>query len=175
MIASLFKNLETKDKLFVNMLISQIGFLSLGVAGFIGASISTLVVLFLVFSGLIAWTNFIAMKQITGGINRFKKYFSDFLEFSTMKTNRIEKVSHPSSDEIGQMLKEINKAVDFFDKKLKDDMKVMGEIVITMDKVEQGIYGCRIHSNTANPMISTLKNTLNKMLETVDTNTTSYG
>jgi methyl-accepting chemotaxis protein len=49
-------------------------------------------------------------------------------------------------------------------------MKVLGEIVLTMDKVEQGIYGCRIHSNTKNPMISTLKTTLNKMLTTVDSN-----
>ena len=49
-------------------------------------------------------------------------------------------------------------------------MRVIGEIVLTMDKVEQGIYKCRIHSHTENPMIVTLKNTLNKMLEITEHN-----
>jgi methyl-accepting chemotaxis protein len=47
-------------------------------------------------------------------------------------------------------------------------MKVLGEIVITMDRVEQGIYNCRIKSKTSNPMITTLKNTINQMLDEVD-------
>jgi methyl-accepting chemotaxis protein len=47
-------------------------------------------------------------------------------------------------------------------------MNVLGEIVITLDKLEQGIYGCRIKSSTSNPMIATLKSTINKMLETLD-------
>jgi methyl-accepting chemotaxis protein len=55
-----------------------------------------------------------------------------------------------------------------FDKRVKADMGVLGEVVITLDKVEQGIYGCRIKSNTQNPTISTLKDTINKMLETLN-------
>ena len=47
-------------------------------------------------------------------------------------------------------------------------MKVIGEIVLTMDKVEQGIFKCRIKSETKNPMICTLKNTINKSLESLE-------
>ena len=44
-----------------------------------------------------------------------------------------------------------------FDKRTKDDMRVLGEIVLTADKVEQGIYKCRIKGDSDNPTISTLK------------------
>jgi methyl-accepting chemotaxis protein len=47
-------------------------------------------------------------------------------------------------------------------------MRVLGEIVLTADKVEQGIYKCRINSSSSNPTISTLKTTLNKMLTSID-------
>ncbi|MBD3829542.1 MAG: methyl-accepting chemotaxis protein [Arcobacter sp.] len=50
---------------------------------------------------------------------------------------------------------------------MKYDMRVLGEIVITMDRVEQGIYSSRITSETTNPMIMTLRNTINKMLDEV--------
>ena len=33
-----------------------------------------------------------------------------------------------------------------FDVKYKEDTKVIGEIVLTMDKMEQGIFRCRIKS-----------------------------
>ena len=69
------------------------------------------------------------------------------------------------------MLKEWNNEIKFFDNRNKDDMKVLGEIVLTADKVEQGIYKNRIKASTNNPMISTLRNTLNKMLDSLDDST----
>ena len=47
-------------------------------------------------------------------------------------------------------------------------MRVLGEIVLTADKVEKGIYNCKIKSESSNPTISTLKNTLNKMLSSIN-------
>ena len=49
-------------------------------------------------------------------------------------------------------------------------MKVMGEIILAADKVEQGIFTSRIKSSTSNPMIATLKNTFNKMISETDKN-----
>jgi len=109
-------------------------------------------------------------KIISGGLNKFKKSFAEFLEFITFKTNNFNKPAVYTNDEVADMLKLLNKTADEFDKKLKDDMRVIGEIVLTTDKVEQGIYMCRINSSTDNPMIVTLKNTINKMLDTVDKN-----
>jgi len=167
------KDLSTKQKLFLNMILSQIGFVILIILGYLISigkieSISTLFIAGAVVMSVIGYISYISMRRITGGITRYRKYFNDFLAYISMKTNRIEKAMFTSKDEIGEMLVEVNNAVDLFEHKLQEDMKVMGEVVLTMDKVEQGIYGCRIKSDTKNPMIKTLKDTINKMLITVD-------
>ena len=66
------------------------------------------------------------------------------------------------------MFREWNDEIRMIDRRNKDDMKVLGEIVLTADKVEQGIYKTRIKASSDNPTISTLKNTLNKMLVSLD-------
>ncbi|MEA3384361.1 MAG: Cache 3/Cache 2 fusion domain-containing protein, partial [Campylobacterota bacterium] len=122
----------------------------------------------LVLMTILATVSYIAMSQITTGIHKYRIYFNEFLNYVSMKQNKIEKVKNVGTDELSQMLLEVNDAVDMFEEKLQSDMKVMGEVVLTLDKVEQGVYGCRINTSTDNPMITTLKNTINKMLETVN-------
>ncbi|RXJ90262.1 chemotaxis protein, partial [Arcobacter sp. CECT 8983] len=117
----------------------------------------TLVLVFVIY--------FLFKKIVTGGLNKFKKSFAEFLDFISFKTNTFVKPAVYTNDEVGQMLVMLNETADIFDKKLKDDMRVIGEIVLTTDKVEQGIYKCRIHASSDNPMIVTLKNTINKMLD----------
>ena len=107
-------------------------------------------------------------RSIKNGIDDFVKYFNEFLSFITFKHNRIEKVISKNNDEFSKLTIQINNVVDEFDANFKDDMKVIGEIVLTMDKVEQGIFKCRIKSETKNPMICTLKNTINKSLESLE-------
>jgi methyl-accepting chemotaxis protein len=65
------------------------------------------------------------------------------------------------------MLKQWNELIKDTENRVEDDMKVLGETVLNLDKVEQGIYQCRIRSNTNNPMIDTLKNTINKMVDSI--------
>ena len=45
------------------------------------------------------------------------------------------------------------------------------KVVLTADKVEQGIYKTRIKAESSNPMISTLRITINKMLDSLDDST----
>ena len=120
-------------------------------------------------------------KLIDSNIRKFNEYFDDFLDFVTLKRNKLEKNSDKNDTEFSHMINSINKVVDEFDTKFKEDMKVIGEIVLTMDKVEQGIFKCRIKSRTKNPMINTLRNTINQSLESLENSmkdlqrvTTSY-
>jgi methyl-accepting chemotaxis protein len=119
---------------------------------------------------LIITTIYFFNKIVSAGLKKFRGSFELFLEFLSFKVNKFEKPSVYGNDEISQMLNMLNTAADYLDKKLKDDMRVIGEIVLTTDKVEQGIYKCRIHSDTDNPMLVTLKQTLNKMLEVTESN-----
>lgn len=108
---------------------------------------------------------FIIARGITKNIAKFISYFKEFLNFVTYKQNRIEKVEIKGNNEFSQMTHQINLVVDKFDSRFKDDMKVIGESVLIFDKLKKGIYNCRIKSNTTNPMINTLKVTIN---ETID-------
>ena len=66
------------------------------------------------------------------------------------------------------MTKDINSAIDEFDGKFKNDMRVIGESVLTFDKLKKGIFKCRVNSNSSNPMINTLKNTINDALDDLE-------
>ncbi|ADG93599.1 methyl-accepting chemotaxis sensory transducer with Cache sensor [Arcobacter nitrofigilis DSM 7299] len=109
-------------------------------------------------------------KMVKKPLERFKINFNNFLDFITMVSNKYIPDENTNSDEIGELTLLINETALEIDKKLKDDIRVMGEVVLTADKVEQGIYKCRIHGDSENPMILTLKNTLNKMLNILEKN-----
>ncbi len=102
--------------------------------------------------------------NVINKIALFKSSFVNFLDFVSFKTNKFKENENIPDDEIGDLLENLNNTAIEFDARLKEDMKVMGEIVLVTDKVEQGIYKCLIHSNTQNPMINTLKVTINKMI-----------
>ncbi|MFW3353129.1 methyl-accepting chemotaxis protein [Aliarcobacter butzleri] len=108
---------------------------------------------------------FIIARDITKNIDKFITYFKEFLDFITYKQNQIEKVETNGNNEFSQMTREINLVIDKFDRRFKDDMKVIGESVLVFDKLKKGTYNIRIRSNTTNPMINTLKVTIN---ETID-------
>ncbi len=107
-------------------------------------------------------------RSIKQGIDGFILYFDEFLNFITFKQNRINKVVTKNKSEFSKLINQINGVVDEFDEKFKNDMKVIGEIVLTMDKVEQGIFRCRVKSKTTNPMITTLRNTINQSLDSLE-------
>ena len=169
----MFKNMDTKNKLFLNMLIAQIGFATITtVAIFSDSKIGALIIVNVAFAIIIAYTNFAAMQRITGGIDRFKLYMDDIMNFVYMKTNRITKATYMKNDEIGLILTELNEYVDEFDTMRNEDIKVMGEVILVLDKMSQGIYKCRVHSDSHNFMIKALKDMLNKTLDETEHNMT---
>ena len=97
-------------------------------------------------------------------------YFNQLLDYMTYRKNQFDYVESTGNRKVDALLAKWNERIHETDKQVKADMKVIGEIVLTTDKVEQGIYKCRIHAQSNNPTVVTLKNTLNKMLDTVENN-----
>lgn len=95
-------------------------------------------------------------------------YFNQFVKFISSEKNEFDYIESTGNKKLDQMLKKWNDEIKAVDKRNKEDMRVLGEIVLTADKVEKGIYNCRIKSSTSNPTIFTLRNTLNKMLHSID-------
>ena len=101
-------------------------------------------------------------------LEEIDKYFQQLIEFLSYEKSEFEYVESTGNKKVDDMFKNWNQQIKSFDKRTKDDMRVLGEIVLTADKVEQGIYKCRIKGDSDNPTISTLRNTLNKMLISID-------
>ena len=162
----MYKDLSSRMKLFINMIIAQLGFAVITSTAIITSNdFWAIFIVNMLFALIVGYMNFAAMKRITGGIERFKRYMEDMMDFVFMRTNRIQKAQYMKNDEIGMILTEMNSYVDKIDVIRKEDMKVLGEVVLTMDKLSRGIYKCRVHSDSKNFMIHALKDTINKMLD----------
>ncbi len=99
------------------------------------------------------------------------EYFVQLLEYTRYKRNRFNYIENTGNKKLDKLLKKWNSLIEEADKDIKNDMKVIGEIVLTSDKVEQGIYSCRVKSTSTNPMIATLIKTMNAMLEGLNDST----
>ena len=100
-------------------------------------------------------------------LNLMNDYFKQFVEYVQYRKNKFEYVESSGNAKVDAVLKEWNALIEDTENRVQDDMKVLGETVLNLDKVEQGIYQCRIKSETKNPMITTLRKTINKMLDTL--------
>ena len=98
-------------------------------------------------------------------------YFKQFIKFISYDKSEFDYIESTGNSKVDAMFKEWNDEIRMIDRRNKDDMKVLGEVVLTADKVEQGIYKTKIKAESSNPTIMTLKNTLNKMLTSLDDST----
>ncbi|AXX90405.1 methyl-accepting chemotaxis protein [Arcobacter suis] len=169
----ILEQLKTKNKLLILTLIAQVGFISIGIAGIHTQNTMLIIILNIVFGFLMAILGLLFSQSIVNGLINFTNSFDEFLKFLSLKNNKYVPILVTGNDEISELHKKLNSVSIGFDDTLKADMKVLGEIVITMDRVEQGIYSCRIKSKTTNPMIMTLRNTINKMLDEVNEDMTN--
>ena len=100
-------------------------------------------------------------------LDLINNYFKQFVDYVQYKKNRFDYIESTSNSKVNAMFKEWNALIKETENRVQDDMKVLGETVLNLDKVEQGIYECRVKSTTRNPMVTTLSNTINKMLDTL--------
>jgi len=169
----MFTNISTKNKLLLNMFIAQIGFASITAVAILSESkITALITVNVLFAIVVAYTSFSAMRRIVGGIDRFRSYMDELMDFVYMRTNRIVKAKYMKNDEIGVILTELNNYVDLFETMRNEDMKVMGEVVLVLDKMSQGVYKCRVNADSHNFMIRALKDMVNKSLDETEHNMT---
>jgi methyl-accepting chemotaxis protein len=99
-------------------------------------------------------------------------YFMQFIEFISYEKNTFDYIESSSNSKVNNVIKKWNAEIKKIDNRNKEDLKVLGEIVLTADKVERGIYNCRINATSTTPTIHTLTQTLNKMLHSLNDATT---
>jgi len=167
----MFINLHTKTRVLINIILTQIGFAAISIIAILSEDkIAAIIVVNILFAVVIAYIHYKSMQRVLGGINRVKEFIEDLMSFVFFKSNHIRKAEYIKNDDFGSILKDLNAYFDDYAKMRKDDMHVLGEMVIALDKVSQGIYSTQIYSDTNNFMVHTLKNILNNMLKTANTN-----
>ncbi|WP_419782202.1 hypothetical protein [Malaciobacter marinus] len=71
----MFKNIHTKYKILLNMIVTQIAFAIISITAIVSASdIIAILSINILFGIIVAYTNFAAMKRIVGGIDRLREY-----------------------------------------------------------------------------------------------------
>ncbi|OCL82164.1 Methyl-accepting chemotaxis protein II [Arcobacter porcinus] len=98
------------------------------------------------------------------------KYFEQYIEFTQYKQNSFRYIEKTGNKKLDKLFNRWNTKIKETDNSIKQDIKLIGELVLTTDKLSQGIFMCRIKSTTNNPMISTLANTINQMLDSLEKN-----
>ena len=96
------------------------------------------------------------------------EYFQQYVKFTQFKQNNFEYIEKTGNKDLDELFLKWNNQIKETETSIKSDINVIGEIVLTADKVNQGIFRCRIKSDTKNPMISTLKKTVNQMLNSLE-------
>ena len=96
------------------------------------------------------------------------EYFQQYVKFTQFKQNNFEYVEKTGNKDLDELFHKWNTQIKETETSIKSDINVIGEIVLTADKVNQGIFRCRVKSDTKNPMISTLKKTINQMLNSLE-------
>ena len=101
-------------------------------------------------------------------INNKLKELEDFMkksfDYIKYKTNIIDLNQIQGNNEIDRIINNLKIELGYISKMRKEDMHVVGEMTIALDKVAQGIYSSKITADTNNFMVKTLKRIVNNML-----------
>lgn len=98
------------------------------------------------------------------------QFFEEFIKLSTYQKNQFTFDKRSNNSSINHLLSKWTQQVQDIDRNIKNDMKVIGEIALTADKIEQGIFRCQIRSSSSNPMVETLRGTMNTMISILNKN-----
>jgi len=115
---------------------------------------------------LTAFLSYLINKDISTSVAKISYGIRQFLEFLNREHNVIEKIDLDGTDELAKVAQMINKNTDQINDGIENDMLCVGEAILTLNKIEQGHFNCRVQTQASNSQIQTLANTINKMLDT---------
>ena len=121
-----------------------------------------IVLLIILFSNLFAY---IISKNVANSIEKISEGIEQFLLFLAREHNVIDKIDLNSEDELGIVARNINSNIDKINDDIENDMLCVGEAILTLNKMQQGHYKCRVNTTASNSQIQTLAGTINKMLD----------
>ena len=102
--------------------------------------------------------------------NKMNQYFKEFVNYMQLKQNELNLAAPKGNSSVDTILREWDKYALQMQEQAQEDMKVVGELVLTLDKIERGDFSYTIQSSSKNPMVNTLANTINKTINSLNEN-----
>ena len=124
---------------------------------------SIIIVILIIMSVILSY--FIS-NNISTSTRKISHGIKQFLEYLSRNHNVIDRIEIEGSDEMGMIARMVNDNVEKINHDIEEDMLCVGEAILTLNKLEQGHFGCRVNTQASNSQIQTLANTINKMLDT---------
>jgi methyl-accepting chemotaxis protein len=125
----------------------------------------TIMMIFLV--SFLLGVGYSIFKTTMTSINGLEKGLNDFFEFISHKTSESKKLIIHHNDEIGKMAKAININIEKTKDGFIQDKIVLKEVNEITSKIQKGLFTHRVTQNANNPALNTLKQDLNKMLDSM--------
>jgi methyl-accepting chemotaxis protein len=120
-------------------------------------------VVFIVLGLIIVYLVFLS-KNITGSLREFQNGLISFFDFINKKSNTVTPITISTKDEFKEMANVVNENINYIQKQLSDDQKLIDEASSVIVRVKNGWYSQTIESSTTNNELNTLKNGVNEMI-----------
>ncbi|WP_164969738.1 methyl-accepting chemotaxis protein [Arcobacter sp. F2176] len=114
--------------------------------------------------------SFLISKTIVKSLKNFKNGLISFFAYLNKETDEIELLDDKKKNEFGEMAKVVNVSIINTKKGLEEDNALIDEAISILAKFEQGDLYQRIQMNVSNPSLNKLKDVLNDMAQTIETN-----
>ncbi|WP_404318313.1 methyl-accepting chemotaxis protein [Malaciobacter canalis] len=103
-------------------------------------------------------------------VDLVRKGLTDFFAFINFEKDDINLEVVDSKDELGMMSKLINENINKTKANIQADKRLIANTIEVANKINKGHLDTRISEDSNNPALSELKNIINQMLETLNSN-----
>ncbi len=93
----------------------------------------------------------------------------DFFSFLNKESNTTSEIKINSSDEFGQMAKQINENIEKVKQNLKEENNLIEDVKKVVNSVNEGLFYNRVKADASSEAMSELKELINNMLQTLQT------
>jgi|TARA_R110002033_G_scaffold10172_8_gene33413 methyl-accepting chemotaxis protein len=114
--------------------------------------------------------SFLISRTIVRSLKNFRSGLISFFAYLNKETDEIELLDDKNKDEFGEMAKVVNGSIINTKKGLEEDNTLIEQAISVLAKFEQGDLYQRIQMNVSNPSLNKLKDVLNDMAQTIETN-----
>ncbi len=127
----------------------------------------TLIVIAFILSVLIiiAVTN-----SIKKPLTKFQEGLLEFFRYMNKETTEAKKIELGTTDELGEMAEAVNDSISAIKEGIDKDRTLVDSAIRCANEAKKGFLNARIQGTTTNPSLNELKDVINEMLESVETN-----